>query len=926
MKPTPIGAVVAAVLLGGALAGLTAGQPALAQESDEEQAQELDRVRVTGSRIRRPQAEGPSPIVVITREDIDRSGFNTVQEAMDNVVQNTAGSVAQAQTFGFTPGASAPRLRGFTSGSTLVLIDGRRPPVYPLAIGAEDTFVDIASIPVSMVERIEVLTDGASAIYGSDAVAGVINIITRKDFEGLEIALRASETQDGGYDTNRVELTAGAVMGGGTSVAVTAEYYDQDMLRYTDRDWANSDIPTGRNPAEIPLAAFSIGGASFVNFDTAEILQAPGCGTDADPIGGLGIPDNAVPIFTANDVWCGFDRSKFRLLFPENKLAALTGHLTHELTPDVEFFGRANFSFREIFNQQEPSFYGSSAVFTPGATDDLALFPSSVTNNGIVPAGAPNNPLGNAGRGIFARRMVEFGPRMNDIETITWGALAGLRGSLNQGFASGWQWEFGVSFNRQDVSSRRPNFILSALENEIVNNGLDLFEPVPQEVIDKIAFTATTDGRSENVTSDISITGDLPFELPGGVLAFAAHLDFERQEFEDIRDPLVIRGDAFDGGTSAAGERDHWGLGVELRIPVIESLEFGLAARFDEYADASQVGNAVSPRFTVAFRPTESLLFRGSAGESFRAPDLVDLFGGSTRGFQTVIDSPACVAQGGTPGDPNGPFVCNTPVQSVLILTQGNPGLTEEEGENFNVGVVWEVIDNLSFSLDYYNIELEGIATTPSEQFILDTCAEEGRLCDKIIRGPSGTLQDGRILQSPANLSRQEIDGVDFSAEYSHDSPVGDFNYSAELAFVNSLETQFDENSEPTENIDFSVLPEWRYNLRADWGLGNHGATLRANYVDELPGINCQPPDGSEECLGSDFVDDYWYFSGQYRYDFGDAGRLTFGINNLFDEEPPADRTSNSSPFVPGIGPNSVGLFYHLQGREYYLRYELGLR
>jgi len=895
---------------------------AYGQEQISEPAAELGDITVTGSRIRRPTVEGPTPLIVITREDIDNQGFGTIQDVFDSVVQNTSGSVAQTQTFGFTPAASSPRLRGFNSGFTLVLIDGRRPPVYPLGQGAEDTFVDFASIPLSMVERIEILTDGASAVYGADAVAGVINIITRQDFQGLDFNFRFADTADGGYGNRRAEMVGGAEMGR-TSVMFTAEWYDQEILWATDRDWADGDIPTGRNPADIPLAFNSIGGASFVNFDTAAITQAPGCGTPAGPLGGLGIPDQAIPIFTSSDVWCGFDRAKYRTLFPANDMVAVTGHVNHEISPDMEFFSKAHFSVRDTFWQLEPNFYGSTAVFTPGPSDEDALFPSSVTNNGIIPAGAPNNPIGATADGIFTRRMLEMGPRTNHFETTTYGALAGVRGSIG---GTGWEWEGAVAYNRQEVSNREPNFIISAFEAEL-QNGLDLFQPVPQSVLDGIAFQSATDGESTNRTVDLTVTGDLGVELPGGPLALAVHGDWERQTFEDRRDPLVLRGDAFDGATEAAGARDHWGIGAELLFPVLPVWELGAAVRFDEYNDASQVGNAVSPRLTSAWRPTDRLLVRASWGESFRAPDLQDLFGGLTRAFQTVIDSPRCIALGGVPGDgdPASPFECNTPVQSVQINVQGNPGLKEEEGQNYNIGVVWEIIDDMNLSVDYFNIELEDLVDTPDEQYILDSCAFEGRLCDKIIRDGAGQLNGGSIQQVPVNLSLQSTDGFDVKWDYRHDIPVGSLAYQLDATWTSSLETQFDANSAVTENIRLATLPELRAGMRVDWAYADHGVTLRGNFVDDIPGIQCSAPPGAAQCPGDTFSDSYWHWNGQYRYDIGRNGRITFGINNIFDEIPPIDPTARNWPYVAGLGSNTTGLFYSFAGREYFLSYQLSV-
>jgi iron complex outermembrane receptor protein len=891
--------VVAAIAL--ALSGPAWSQTLPNEEIDE--AAELGKIEITGSRIKRLEVEGPAPVIVVTREEIDKMGYQTFQEVLDGLTQNTGGSFNQSFVFGFTPGASAIQLRGFAPGYALILLDGRRLPVYPLSIGGVANFVDTSNIPTALIERIEILTDGASAIYGSDAISGVINIITRKDFEGLDVQLRYSDTFDGGYQTNRTQVIAGT-SSAKTSIQVIAEHFENDELLARDRDFVATDIAN-------PRGNYSVGGASFIDFNF-NIVQAPGCGTEAGPLGGLGIPDQTIPFITATDTWCAFDRAQFRQLFPENERIFGQFRVDHQLTPDVSLFARMGFVQADTFTMLEPNFYGGSVLF--GGASATPIVPNS--SGGLVSPGAANFPAGATAPGVFVRRLIEFGPRTSDIETITWGALAGAEGF----FDNGWEWEVGFQYNLQDVTSRRPNIILSALENEIANNGLDLFQPIPQDVVDNLRYTATTDGRSTSLTYDLSLTGDTPVELPGGPLAFAVIYDFQRETFEDIRDPITIIGDNFDGGSSGAGSRDHYGIGLELGLPVLPTLNLGAAIRWDEYQDASLVGNAVSPRFTVGFRPTDTLLLRGSWGESFRAPDLQRLFGATTRAFQTLIDTPRCIADGGTgPGDPS-VLSCTQQVQAVRLLIGANEALEEEEGENLNLGVVWEPIDGLSTSLDWYDIELEGIVATPTAQFILDQCGFFGNFCDNITRDPAGTLQGGLISANAQNLSLQSIQGLDFTFQYRQDTArFGNFATGVGVTWVDSLETQFDETSPATENVGLFSVPEYRANLTTDWTYGNHGATIRVSWIDEMPGVNASP-DATGEVPKSQFTEDYLTVNAQYRYGFGRWGNLVVGVNNVFDEDPADDPTQNSFPFFINAGGFAV-----VQGREWFLQYTVGV-
>ncbi|NVJ50953.1 MAG: TonB-dependent receptor plug domain-containing protein, partial [Gammaproteobacteria bacterium] len=320
-------AVKHALILG---AGLSLATTPLSAAEDDGAREE--RVVITGSRIKRVDAEGVSPVVSITREEMDRQGLATVQDVIDGLTQNAGGSIDQSFTFGFTPAASSVNLRGFGFGRTLTLLDGRRMPIYPVGISGTTNFVDLSSIPTAMIERIDILTDGASAIYGSDAVSGVINIITRKDINGSDLTLRRSVTADGGADTSRFQFLSG-VTTDKTTVDFIVDYWKQGALYARDRDYAGSDVANARG-------AYSIGGSSFLGLDTGTIYQDPNCGTPNDALGGLGQPDQVIPIFSANDTWCGFDRTAYRMLFSPSEQKSATGRVTYEINPDLSFFGR----------------------------------------------------------------------------------------------------------------------------------------------------------------------------------------------------------------------------------------------------------------------------------------------------------------------------------------------------------------------------------------------------------------------------------------------------------------------------------------------------------------------------------------------------------------------------------------------------------
>ncbi|MCO7225037.1 TonB-dependent siderophore receptor [Pleionea sp. CnH1-48] len=891
---------------------------AFSATEDEESGNE--KIVVTGSRLKRSEAEGPSPVVTITRQDMENQGYATLQDAMDALVQNTGGSTDQSFTFGFTPGASSVDLRGFGNGRSLTLIDGKRLPVYPVANSGTDNFVDLSAIPASMIERVEILTDGASAIYGSDAVSGVINIITRKDFEGLELGVRFGDTSDGGYENKRVSVVAGST-NGQTSVSVMAEFTANDELKATDRDYAATDIAD-------PRGAYSSGGANFqaISADadgnlSSETIAYPLCGDPNDELG-----SRLVNTGVAGD-FCRYDRSQHRQLFPENDKKAIMARVDHELTDDIKVYARAGFSNYKTRTNLEPNYYNAwwggqqpgnnfSVVSPPAVSNILAGVSQGTLPNGsldyvwgMVPAGAANNPTtgtANERDGFFRRRLFEFGDRSSLIQNDGVNVLMGAEGTFGSGQ---YDWTTSVGYNQSRLTIQRKNIISSAFNN-LVTNGLDLFQIIPDSVVNSVSYMSVRNSESNNVIADFQVSGELPWELSGGAVGFAAFVDYERQWFFNTADPITLSGDAFDGSSAGSGERDHIGVGFELGLPLTEAWEMSVALRNDSYNDDSDVGSALSPRVALTWRPNSEVLVRFSAGESFRAPDLQRLFGATTNGFISVTD-PNFTPDPNNPAEPIPRTDDSQPVwveQSVPTQTGSNVALEEEEGENFNIGVVWSVTDDFSLTVDAYNMRLENIVSTPTAQFMVNQCDSTGvRFCNNITRNPAGRLSG--IAAVARNLSSQEITGADITARYKLPAEnLGDFAFKFELAYVDSFKTQFDSSAPIVENTGFASIPDLRANVTVDWTRDEWGATLKHQWVGDMCGVNGGgAPDGS--CLSSEFIDPYQLTNVSIRRDMGSAGLISLGINNLFNEDPAVDPTNNQWPwfFNNGGFSNPIG-------------------
>ncbi len=837
-----------------------------------------NKVVVTGSRIKKVDIENLTPIFTIDREEIDKLGYANVKDVIDNMTQNSGGTFDNSATFGFTPGASAVNFRGLGFGQTLTLIDGRRLPIYPIGINGTTNFVDLSAIPMAFVERIDVLTDGASAIYGSDAVSGVINVITRKDIEGISLNFRTSTTTDGGFDTQRFNLLTGA-RNGDTQLDVILDYWLQDPLWAKDRDYADSDVAN-------PRGQYSFGGASFVGLQTGTVYQDPNCGNADGALQGNGVPDVNLPVYSNNDQWCGYDRSLSRqLIAPQERISLMT-RIHYEINSDLVFFSRLGLSRLNTSTQLEPNFYGGG-LFTG--------FGSLVPNNGgLVVAGAANNPTTGSAleeSGVFVRRLVEFGPRKTEITNDAANILTGLNGTMNDGL---YDWELGFSYNKTELDIDSNNIHLSGL-NAAVEAGLDLFRPIPEEVVELLRFDANQNAYSTNRVLDFSISGDLDLQLSNGPLKFAIAFEHVKESYSDQPDATVLKGDAFDGSSEGEGERDHMGIGGELNFPFAENFDMSIALRWDDYDDDSDVNSAFSPRLAAAYTPTEDLLFRFSWGKSFRAPDMQRLFGGETRGFNDIVD----------------PEFDGRVIQSVATSTRSNIELEEERGTNINLGMVWQVNKNFDLSMDIFDISLDDVVAAPSPQFIVNACSEFDLLCDFVIRDDAGTLsgENALIVSGPVNFAKQETRGIDLTGNYNWENSLGRWNATLMTTWINAFYFQAVSGIDKVENIDLGVFPEFRSNFLFDWQKEQIGATVRLSYIDEIAGSFCVV------CSQSEYIGSWLSLNANVRYSFSESSRVSLGVNNLGNKAPPQDPTQNNWPWY-----TNSGSYYSAAGREVYLQ------
>ncbi len=791
--------------------------------AEDEDAQDLGRVSVTGSRIKRVDIEGATPLITITRADIDNAGFQTVYDAVSNLTQNTGSVNGENFQAGFNASLQPINLRDFGPGRTLVLVNGKRTADYPFPYNGESASFNWGAIPLAAVERIEVLTSGASSIYGSDAVAGVVNVIL---VDGLEkqtarVVAGAGVNQGSGGETLNLEF-AGGGFGERYSYTYALEYYDEQQVPISSRSEHDSylDANDGGLPSRGLLMrdtySFfnpSLPGFGFNHYTPDQLIRGidavenPGLGTtataglDCSNAGNYFRPTEEQIgnyVWFANGDWCAIDTSANGSLTNERTRTAAYVSGTYELTDSVEAYAKVVLLETDTIGVLDNLFTPFEWVSGPqpyGSVDSVWI--RNVDNDGFYTPGY------SAMMDVRFQKIFPGVYRGSSYEEETQTVDFGLRGVLNNGF----EWDMSYTENTYDVVQTGRNFLREALFDKIHNiGGVDGFgnpcvrdqavlldgDPSNGEVVDwygiygyGAAFNQancydwdwylseqTVDEvealRVDNVEPAdafseffvASITGDI-MQLPYGPLAFAAVVEQQTKGYEVNLSQLNKDGLLWGiGGVDGGGERDRTAVGIELNIPATENLLLSVSTRWDEYDDAVVNVDRQTAGATLEWRPKDNVLVRASWSESFKAPDLPYSFVGERRFFTQQTDYWSCYVDGQFGENGIG---CGGGYGIINIdgITTGNLGLKEEEGDSYAVGVVWEPMDRMVVTVDAFHIQLGDIVATKSlSQMVLDEAVCRAR--------EAGAVLDS-FVDYPASYCTQVKNniirgGKDFSA------------------------------------------------------------------------------------------------------------------------------------------------------------------
>ncbi len=876
-----------------------------------EQATTVDEVVVLGSRIpRQIDTEGPAPVTTITADDILRNGYQSVPDLLRAVTQN-GGETQSQQSFSgasFTPGAQQVDLRGLGPNHTLVLVNGRRIADFPLPFQGQSNFTDVSNLPVGLIERVEILSGSASAVYGSDAIAGVVNFVLKQSADGIRFDFRQGLTEDGGGDSQRLTVTAGGTRGNFHGV-VGVELQRQKPLWAYDRDIQDStkDSPTNTTARR-----------AYLRFDEYDDYLDPGAPTCA----GLA-SQNGGTTYYANrpryGYFCGSDESiGYGTILSDRKGLNSYASMGYTLSDRTELFLDLQYSHSELklFSDVQSWLYQDDN----GSEDGLFFNVDTGMVEGWQRQFSPEE-MGGLSKGFTRNRSDSF--------TIT----PGIKGA----FGDADQWGYEVAFNHAEYRSkvRFPQIIADAANEFFLGPklGIDpdsgyamfaagadaarLYKPLTPAEYDQIAQDAVYNPRSRTDNLSATITNSALFELPAGPVGFAAVVEAGNQSYNLKPDPLALKPYYYGlVDSDGKGDRDHWGAGYEVRAPLLSNLEFSTAGRYDHYEFAGNGFGKFTYNAGLEYRPISTVLLRAAYGTGFRAPDLHYVFSGPGNTHPSGTDYYRCATE--EPNEDIGD--CSYSDEGIVAHRNGNRDLQPETSKSFNGGVVWQATRNLSLSLDYFRVELSDQVRDMSIDTILrneascrlggadpatPTCVDAIARVERQTTGPLAGSLIG-VFTNPINIAQETTSGFDVAARLRVPTErIGEFNVSLAYTYVDDHAFQQYPGDPTIDKLAFDsgyYIPRDKGTASVSWALNKLTATIQGQYLGKLPNYD-------EDA----YISDSWMFNASAQYDLTDHVRLSMTVNNLFDEGPVKDPTYSAYPYYDISWFDSVGRSYYFQ-------------
>jgi iron complex outermembrane recepter protein len=877
---------------------------------------DLEEVIVTGSSIKQINGETALPVQVMKREEIERTGATSVEELFRDIsAASSAGNTVAAQETGTQTGAiSTVALRGLTSARTLVLIDGKRAAVYGGgSTGVAGSSVDISSIPIAAIERVEILKDGASAVYGSDAIAGVVNFILRKNFQGAEVsATGGTPTEHGGGQNETVSAYVGHgdIVQDRYNAAIGFNFEHDTALMGDDRPFATryspgygNDVTSGfAFPANVAIPA------------NAQNPLLPGGGTrnPAVPACAPSLSDKNFP------TQCRFDNSGFDSLEPEIKKLNFSFNGELAVGGSSQLYTQDSFAQTKTTTTVQPVPLSYQNTLLPSnpynayLTNLLATQYPGYKNSALTPFNAafllpPSSPYyptalaqqyGINGQPLnLIYRDFANGPRLTEDTANTIRFVAGFKGDT-----AGWDYDSWFLYNQVKVTEDLEHGyalyseIMPLLDTGVINPFGPTTDPNALAQANADTFTGQDFQSKTSLTSlNGRISRDL-LTLPYGPFSAAAGAEVRRETFEYDPATVIQTGDVTGEGGNQLPEdasRNVESAFVEFNAFVAQGLQADAAVRYDNY---QTVGSTVNPKGSLRWQPIEQVLVRASAGTGFRAPSLTDLYAAQATSITSngTRDPIQCAT-----------FNANNPACSFQFttITGGNPNLKPEKSQSYTLGLVVEPIKDLSIDIDSWWIFLKNQIVVGGLGYatILQTAASAEEFASLINRNAAGQIVS--ISQTNANLFKSSLSGLDMDLKYRlHVGNTGMFTLYGNGTYFYRYVTQ-NPNGTWSDQIDQGinqvsnggVISRFRYSATAAYEMGPWGLSLTENYQKRYHDA------ASSITEAQRFVSAYETVNGQFFYTGLQSFKFTLGAKNLFNRNPPyANYAATTNNFIGG--------------------------
>jgi iron complex outermembrane receptor protein len=875
----------------------------LAQEAEIQQVKDnAEVISITGSRIKR-QSETPSPVQGFDFDDLNQNGVISLGDVLQEL-PSVGSSLNGNGSAGTSHGSSSINLRNLGDNRSLVLVNGHRWVNGAGTRGFRD-FVDMNTIPQAIVKRVEVLQDGATAIYGADAIAGVVNIYTFSDFVGTSIKTYYGESSEGDKKTANIDVLWGKDFGD-SNFMLAASYSDQKPIYTQDREL--TAVPLNGLATGTPEGLFRESSlASVVDF------TIPSGGITRNPASNGSDIDN----------WRGVTSADKYNRYADNYVVGPSERFSLYVQGVVPL-DFATLKIEALYNKRLSDQQFSAALSSIQGSRGF-----------VIPNNAAVNPFGVEFSGSDFRHTAfinENGLRVNEqvVETTRLGL--GLEGE----FGNNWSWDSFLSWAQNEgefISTNQMDLDklalgLRACDATGITAGVsdllagcvpvNIFNPLTDDMVDYVNFTAHDNNKAQQLDFTFNVTGSL-FELPAGDLAVAAGIEYRKEKGLDVSDSYVNAGPRVNSyqTTSSAprlGTKGEYNLSeayVEFSIPLladvamVKNLELSLASRYSDY---STFGSTTNSKAGLVYSPMQGLSFRATWAEGFRAPSILELFEGQRATFNAVNDP--CATNNQLPGCVGVSTGYVQENSNIPVTTGGNKLLQPETSENVSYGLVYlpEFIDNFSITADWYDIEITDTISEFGAQNILDLCAYKNKNCGVITRDTTGEILE--LIDGPVNLNNTTVAGMDVVMHYSIASNMGKWDFSANFSKLRELtevSTLSDGSTQSLNKVGTAAsresYPEWRSTLNARWKHELWSAAYSARFIGDTTEIY------KSEALA---INSVTYHNISAGYDFNNGLKTKVGINNLTDKQPPVSLTNTNINFDQNTY-NAIGRFMYVQ-------------